>query len=307
MAAYRGALALSCSFGLLVAAGAQPALAQSSPVPATSASAVPSLAASAGGVSFTVPEHYLVGTPNPTMVFPGTFRVWFRSLAGVRHSIVVSSAPATRTLAAEIDATVASIAARHAVDVARSDAATLCGMPSVQLSYAYPNQLTYVYRYAVVADRLLIASYAHPVGTAADVTALASLDTLCSGIHQPRTPAGWTITSPYPPNASAWTPSSGGTALLMQMARPTKNDGSPLGPASGPGTVVSTSQQACGATMIRRTTVKSADGANLLEYASGTAYGYDYVVAYKRPAADPADANAMALLTSFCENTLPPS
>lgn len=272
---------------------------------AVAAFAIVPLAAAAEGVGFTVPDHYLVGAPNPAMDFPGTFRMWFRSLGGVRHSIVVSSAPTTRTLAADVDTTVASLATRHAVDVARSDAAPLCGMPSVQLSYAYPNQLTFVYRYVVVADRILIASYAHPVGTPADPTAVASLDTLCSGIHQPRTPAGWTITSPYPPNTSAWTPSAGGSALLMQTVRPTKNDGSPLAPPSGP--VLSTSQQACGATVIRRTTAKSDDGASLWEYASGTAYSYDYNVIYKRPAADPADPNAMALLTSFCENTLPPS
>jgi hypothetical protein len=294
MAAHRKALAAPWLLGLAAALAAD-------------ASVLLPLAASAEGVNYTVPDHYLVGAPDPAMQFLGTFRLWARTLDGVRHSIVVSSAPATRTLTAEIDATVAALAARHAVDVARADAGPLCGMPSVQPSYAYPNQRTYVFRYAVVGDRMVIASYAHPVGTAADPAALASLDTLCSGIHQPRTPAGWTIQSPYPPNASAWRPSAGGSALLMQMARPTKNDGSALAPASGTGTVLSTSQQACGATAIRRTTVKSADGANVLEYASGTAYAYDYVVAYKRPAADPADANAMALLTSFCENTLPPS
>ncbi|HTD35962.1 MAG TPA: hypothetical protein VK669_00500 [Candidatus Limnocylindrales bacterium] len=265
------------------------------------------LAASAEGVEFTVPDHYLVLPNPPSVSFPGTYRAWARNVDGVRHSIVVSSSPATRDLDAEIDTTVASLAGRHAVDVARSEGGLLCGMPSVRLSYAYPNQLTYVYRYAVVADRMLIASYAHPVGTPADPTALSSLDTLCSGIHQPRTPPGWTITSPYPPNVSAWTPTAGGSALLMQTARLTKRDESPLAPLSGSGTVLTTSVQPCGATVIRRSTVKSADGANVLEYAAGTAYSYDYYVVYKRPAAETADANAMALLTSFCEKTIPPS
>ncbi|HEX3465376.1 MAG TPA: hypothetical protein VHS78_15110 [Candidatus Elarobacter sp.] len=299
MAAHRTAIALPRRFRALARGWAAGTLAL--------AFALIPLAAEAEGVAFTVPDHYLVLPSPPALSLPGTYRAWARFLDGTRHSIVVSSSPATRTLAAELDATVASVSARHAIDVARSDGAPLCGMPSMQLSYAYANQLTYLYRYAVVGDRMLIASYAHPVGTAADPSAVASLDTLCSGIHQPRTPAGWTITSPYPPNGSAWTPAAGGTALLMQIARPTKNDGTPLVPFSGPGTMMSTAQQACGATAIRRTTVKSADGANLLEYASGTAYAYDYVVAYKRPAADAADANAMALLTSFCEGTLPPS
>lgn len=264
------------------------------------------LAAAAEGVNFTVPDHYLVGATNPAVSFPGTYRVWARSLNGVRHSIVVSSSPATRTLNAEIDATVASLAARNAIDVARSDGGMLCGLPSVRLSYAYANQLTYVYRYVVVGDRLLIASYAHPLGTDPDPAALASLETLCAGIYQPRAPQGWELTVPGAPNVSIWHPAGGGAASIAQLARPTKYDNATLAPWAGTGgTVVSTSQASCGAIAIRRATVEVDDGANVIEYAAGTAYDFDYYVVYKRPAADPADPNAMAMLTSFCEKTLP--
>ena len=263
------------------------------------------LAAAAEGVNFTVPDHYLgAATVSPRSA--GTYRVWARSLGGVRHSIVVSSSPATSTLNAEIDATVAALAARNAIDVARSDGGMLCGMPSVRLSYAYANQLAYIYRYVIVGDRLLIASYAHPVGTDPDPTAVAALDTLCAGIHQPRTPDGWELTTPSSPNVSLWH-IPGGTATIAQIARVTKDLNATLAPWTGTGgTVVSTSTASCGAIAIRRATVKVDNGANLIEYSAGTAYDYDYYVVYKRPAADPADPNAMAVLTSFCEKTLPP-
>jgi len=267
--------------------------------------AVVPLAASAEGVNFTVPDHYLAEPGTPPPGFPGTYRVWGRALNGVRHSIVVSSSPVTRDLNAEVDATVAALTTRNAINLARADGGQLCGLPSVRLSYAYANQLTYVYRYMILGDRLLIASYAHPLGTDADPAALAALDSLCGGIFQPRTPDGWQLTTPSAANVSIWHV-PGGAATITQIARATKVIDAPLAPWAGNGTVVSTSQAGCGAAAIRRATVKVDDGANLIEYAAGTAYNYDYYVVYKRPAGDPADPNAMALLTAFCDKTLPP-
>jgi hypothetical protein len=264
------------------------------------------LGACAEGVNFTVPLHYLVVDPEPQPVQPPVYRVWARYLGGVRHSIVVSATPYTDQLGKIVDAMTSYVNARHGLDVKRADAAPLCGLPSLQLEYAYANQLTYVYRYAVVGNRLLIASYAHPVGTDADPTALAALDTLCSGIHQPATPKGWTIQSPYPPNASAWHPSPSSKTLLDQtasLADPARNL---LGPFKGNGTVVADRQDACGAIAIRRTTVNLDDG-RILERAAGTAYAYDYIVSYLRPASEAADPGALATLTSFCEGTLPPN
>ena len=268
------------------------------------------LAASAEGVNFTVPLHYLVAAPAPNAQLPPVFRVWDRNLGGVRHSIVVSSSPATADLKSTIDATLAGLAARHAINVSRTDAGQLCGMPSVQIAYAYANQLTYVFRYAVVGQRLLIASYAHPLGTDADPPALASLDTLCSGIHQPATPKGWTIMSPYPPNANAWHPSPGdpdSKTLLDQVAFAAKpGEDLVTRPYSGKGTLVSDRQASCAAVAIRRMTVNFDDG-RIAEYSAGTVNGYNYVVAYVRQPSETADPAAMAVLTSFCENTLPPS
>ena len=93
--------------------------------------AVP-LAAQAEGVNFTVPLHYLVEGNPPNAELPAVFRVWGRYLNGARHSIVVSSSPATTDLKSAVDANLADLARRHAVDVVRTDGGPLCGMPSVQ-------------------------------------------------------------------------------------------------------------------------------------------------------------------------------
>jgi hypothetical protein len=270
-------------------------------------------AARADGVNYTVPDHYLVEAAPPPGQPYAVYRVWGRYLDGVRHSIVASASSSTSDLTALMDATVAQLGARHAIDVSRTDAPQVCGMPSVQIAYAFPNQLAYVFRYAVVGGRLLIVSYAHPVGSSADPTALASLDTSCSGIHQPATPNGWTLEAPYPPNANAWRPASGGgtpahagTTLLDQVASAAKPERALLGPYAGKGAVVADRQDACGAIAIRRVTVNLDDG-RVLERAAGTAYAYDYIVTYTRPASDPADPGAIATLTSFCTGTLPPS
>jgi len=264
------------------------------------------LAALADGVNFTVPLHYLVESPRAQVPL-SIYRVWARSVGGVRHSIVVSSSAASGDLPSLMDATVASLKARNAIGVTRSDAAPLCGMPSVRIAYAFPNQLSYVFRYTIVGGRLLIASYAHPVGTEPDPTALAALDTLCSGIHQPATPPGWTLETPFPPNANAWHSASESRALLMQVASAAKS-GQGLGaqPFTGKGSVVSDRTEACGAVWVRRTTSNLDDG-RTLESAAGTVNGYDYVVAYTRPSSQAADAAALATLTSFCAGTLPPS
>jgi len=262
--------------------------------------------ARAEGVNFTVPLHYLVESP-AAQVPLSIYRVWGRSLGGARHSIVVSSSAASGDLPSLMDATVARLKARNALDVSRADAGPLCGMPSVRIAYAFPNQLSYVFRYAIVGGRLLIASYAHPVGTDPDPTALAALDTLCSGIHQPATPKGWTLESPYPPNANAWHSQTENGALLMQVASVAQS-ASDLGaqPFKGKGTVVSDRTESCGAVWVRRTTANLDDG-RTLESAAGTVNGYDYVVAYMRPASQAADPAALATLTSFCAGTLPPS
>jgi hypothetical protein len=265
------------------------------------------LAARADGVNFTVPEHYLVAPSNPDVAVPRVYRIWDRRLDGVRHSIVVSASPSTSDLAPLMDATVASLAARHATDVSRTDAGPLCGTPSVRIAYAFPQQLTYVFRYAVVRGRLLIASYAHPVGTAADPTALNALDSLCSGIHQPAGPQGWTLLAPYPPNGNAWRPSPTSRTLLAQFVIVAK-PGVDLAeqPFKGQGTVTADRREVCGAISIRRVTTTLEDG-RIGEFAGGTVNGYDYAVGYTRPSSEAADAGALATLTSFCADTLPPA
>ena len=269
--------------------------------------AVLPVAARADGVNFTVPYHYLVERPNPNVSVPRVYRIWDRQLDGARHSIVVSATPATSELAPLMDATVAGLNARHATDVSRSDAGPLCGAPSVRIAYGFPQQLTFVFRYAVVRGHLLIASYAHPFGTAADPTALSALDTLCSGVHQPAGPQGWMLESPFPPNGNAWRPAPGSRAMLAQFARVTKPDSDLSNETfKGQGTVVSDRRDLCGAIAIRRVTANLDDG-RVMEYAAGTVNGYDYFVSYTRPSAEAADAGALDTLTSFCAETLPPA
>jgi hypothetical protein len=265
------------------------------------------VAARADGVDFTVPLHYLVVRPASSITVPRVYRVWDRYLDGVRHSIVVSATPATSELAPLMDATVASLAARNAIDVSRSDAGPLCGAPSVRIAYGFPQQLTFVFRYAVVRGRLLIASYAHPAGTAADPGALAALDTLCSGVHQPAGPPGWTLESPYPPNGNAWRASPGSRTLVAQLASVSKPGSDQLDqPFKGKGTVVVDRRDVCGAVAIHRVTANLDDG-RTMEFAAGTVNGYDYIVSYMRPSSEPVDAGALQTLTSFCAETLPPA
>lgn len=265
------------------------------------------LAARAEGVNFTVPLHYLVAAPPAGIATPGVYRIWDRYLDGVRHSIVVSASPFTSDFPALMDQTMASLAARHAIDVSRADAGAVCGQPSVRIAYAFPNQLSFVFRYAVVGGRLLIASYAHPVASAPDPTGLAALDTLCSGIHQPGGPKGWAITAPFPPNGSAWRPAPDSKSLVTQYVSPAKPGTDVLTePLAPKGTVVTDRKDACGAIAIRRVTANLDDG-RTLEHAAGTVNGYDYRVVYTRPSSDAADPAALDTLTSFCAGTLPPS
>ena len=263
------------------------------------------LAARADGVDFTVPDHYVVAAPGSTAVLPPVYRVWERSLNGVRHSIVVSAIRSAADLSKTVDAMVYLLGLRHAIEVSRGDAGLMCGAPSTRVSYAYANQLTYVYRYVIVAGRLLTASYARPVGADADPAAIAALDTLCSGVHQPGTPQGWTIEAPYPRNDSAWRASPGSRSLIAQAVRTAQagRDAAELYDAEG-ATVTSDRRESCGAMTIRRVTATLGDG-RIQEFASGTIRGYDYVVAYVRPPSAPADPGAMATLTSFCTETAP--
>ena len=265
------------------------------------------LAARAEGVDFTLPDHY-VAEPSPAALpaLKGVYRGWARTLDRVRHSIVVSSTPYAGDFPKLIDATVERTRARGAIDVVRADAAPLCGMPAFRIAYAFQNQLTYEYRYAVVRGRLLIASYAHPLGTAPDQTALDALGTLCSGIHQLAAPPGWVLQTPFPPNGSAFrTPD--GTSLLAQLVAPAAA-GSDVAsePYDAPGTIVSDRREPCGAVTIHRVTVSTAD-AKTREFAAGTVRGFRYTNAYVRPAAAAPDADALATLTSFCAETLPPA
>ena len=269
------------------------------------------LAARADGVDFTVPDHYLVGAPGPNSRVPAVYRVWGRSLDGVRHSIVASAsaAPAGQTLAQSIDATVSGLKAGGAGDAARSEVPPVCGAPAFQVTYtrsAPSYQLTFVFRYTIVGGRLLIASYAHPIGTTADPAALGALDTLCSGVHQPGTPSGWDIQGPYPPNESAWRPVDGSAAILGQTARPAQaGHDIAADPYEGRGaSVTSDRREACGAMTIHRVTA-TLDGGRIQEFAAGTVRGYDYVTAYVRPPSAPADPLAMETLISFCTDTAP--
>ena len=266
------------------------------------------VAARAEGVDFTVPDHY-VAEPAPAALLPAApkdvYRRWARTLDGVRHSIVVSSTPYVGDLPKLIDATVERTRARGAIDVVRGDAAPLCGMPAARVAYAYPNQLTYEFRYTIVRAHLLIASYAHPLGTAADQTALDALGTLCSGVHQLAAPPGWMLQTPFPPNGSAFR-TADGTSLLAQLVAPAAA-GSDVAsePYDAPGTIVSDRREPCGTVTIHRVTVTTND-AKTREFAAGTVRGYRYMNAYVRPTAAAPDGAAIATLTSFCAETLPP-
>jgi hypothetical protein len=265
------------------------------------------LAAGAEGVNLTVPDHYLADPPSANQVLPPVYRVWGRPIDGARHSIVASATRTDSKLSALIDATVAFANMRHAVDVSRTDAPPLCGMPSVRVAYGFTGGLTFVFRYTIVRGRLLIASYGRPIESAADPTALAALDTLCSGVHQPGGPAGWTLETPYPPNGSAWRQAPGSRSLIAQVAAPSQTGRDFVNTSiDAQGTVTADRKESCGAVTIRRMTA-TLDDARIREFAAGAVNGYDYLVSYVRPASEPADPGALATLTSFCADTLPPA
>jgi len=264
------------------------------------------VAACAEGVDFTVPDHYQVAVPAPAAVAQlpakSVYRDWVRTVDGVRHSIVVSSTPYIGDLPKLMDATVERTRARGALDVVREDVAPQCGMPVTRHAYAYANQLTYEFRYMVVRARLLVASYAHPRGTAPDQTALAALGTLCSGVHQIAGPPGWTLQTPFPNNGSAFRAPDGGSLLAQFVAPAPAGSDVANERYDAPGTVVSDRHEACGAVTIHRVTTSTSDG-KTREFAAGTVRGYQYTNAYVRPADAALDAAALATITSFCVET----
>jgi hypothetical protein len=133
------------------------------------------------------------------------------------------------------------------------------------------------------------------------------LDTLCGGVHQPGGPAGWTLETPYPPNASAWRQTPGSRSLIAQVAAPSQPGRDLVNTSTdAQGTVTADRKESCGAIAIRRITA-TLDDARIREFAAGVVNGYDYVVSYVRPASEAADAGALATLTSFCADTLPPA
>jgi hypothetical protein len=263
------------------------------------------LAARAEGVNFTVPEHYLVAPPGPNPALPPVYRVWDRAIDGARHSLVVSATSTTYKLATLVDAVVSLANARHATGVSRTDAPPLCGEPSAQVQYGFSGQLSFVFRYTIVRGRLLTASYGRPEGSAADPTALAALDTLCTGVHQPGSLPGWTQVTPYPPNGNAWRASGNSRSLLAQIASiATPGRDLLTQRLDADGTTTADRKDTCGSITIRRMTANLADG-RIRETAAGTVNGYDYVVAYARLASEAADPGAIRTLTSFCAATGP--
>ncbi len=261
--------------------------------------------AAAAGVDVTVPDAYQVGASPPDLRLPAdsVYRRWTHVSDGIQHSIVASASPFSGDLPKLMDAEVARVQSRNAVDVVRADAGTLCGAPATRFAYAYPNQLSFEYRYVVVSGRLLIASYAHPVGTAEDPLAVAALGTLCSGVHQPGGPPGWSLLAPFPANGSAWMGPNIVSSLFhtASAAKP----GDDAQPYKGKGRIVSDRREPCGVVTIRRVT--ATDGARTIEYVAGILRGFSYANEYGRITAAPADPAALATLTSFCTDTAPTS
>jgi hypothetical protein len=262
------------------------------------------LAARADGVDLTIPDHYVAARSGQGAQLPPVFRVWDRRIDGVRHSIVASAAPAGADLNAVVDADLAGVKRRNGVDITRADGDPLCGAPSVKVTYAYANQLTYAYRYTVVGGRLLIASYAHPVGTAPDPGALAALDTLCSGVHQAMGPADWVLLPGFLPNGGAWMAPTF-TSNIIEVASPAAPGDAPY-EYKGKATVTSDRQEQCGTVTIRRVTATSTTPVPLtVDFVSGIVRGYNYANEYSHPTAAPPNPAVLAVLTSFCTETAP--
>jgi len=261
--------------------------------------------AGAEGVDFTVPENYQVA-PSPTAAarteVRGVFRDWDRRIEGVRHSLVASNSPSGgRDLPSIIEATVAGIKARGGIDVVRADAGPLCGAPSVRIGYTYADRLKFAFRYVMIGDRLLIASYAHPPKVADDPAALAALETLCSGMHQPAGPPGWDLIAPFPGFGSAWLSADLHSSLIQMVSTLKPGDDVTPAPFKGKGTVTSELSEPCGAMTVWRVTATNDE--KTIEWAAGVVRGFSYANAYSRPAAAAPDPAALASLTSFCAET----
>lgn len=262
------------------------------------------MAARADGVDFTVPEEFQVEAL-PAGVQPAgrIYRRWSATIDGKRHSFVVTASPFKGDLGHQVDVELAVVKSRHAIDVVREEAEPLCGARSLRVSYAYPKQLRYEYRYVAVGGRLLIASYAHPVD-AADSVAIVWLTTLCSGVHQPAGPVGWRIVAPYPANASAWFAPDRASSMMQMVLPSHSGDYGEPAPFRADATVTAERLGTCGDVAIRRVTATLHDG-TIMEFVSGVVRGWSYSNTYSRRQGTTADPGALATLTSFCTGTAP--
>lgn len=285
MAAYPGALALSCSFGLLFAAGAQPVLAQSS-------------SAAAMTLAYRVPTGWSRSTVSAS-----------QSSYTIRdgdkvHVLSIQAVPIKS--ATEVEPYAASqieLEKQHGAEVVDEGASTICdGQPAhrwtVRSASTGVAMETHVLA-ATITGGIATISYAHRQGIGDRKDALDAMATLCPGPYPSPVPAGWT-----PPKSRAGVTvtveSPDGTSTFVTAVRPMdpqrftayERDSAPSG------TVLADHRDPCSSGTVHRVDVQV--GNQIAEVSVGLVHHFAYRYVYTRPASHDADAGAERALTAFC-------
>ena len=251
----------------------------------------------ADGVDLTLPNGYVTADASWIRTKWPVNRMWTRTIGGVRHTILASSVPFSGDIDAVSEAMKAYVAARGGGVSASEAAPPLCGARSSLVTYTYAQHVIEVFRSVSTGGHGLLAIYARPDGSAPDGAALAALETLCSGVHQPAVPAGWRVV-PSTANSSVFT-LGGGASAFTSTATAEERAAPPSEASAAPPSLVR--DEPCGFVMIRHR-VAATDG-KTTETVTGTVRGYRYVNVYTRPRSAPAEAGAITALRSFCAET----
>jgi hypothetical protein len=260
------------------------------------------LPATADGLNYSVPEDYYAMPLSVSLPADVLFaRAWFRELGGAIHVVLATVRPAP-------DSAVFDEAAfrreRRAEKVVRAEYSG-CSGPGVRLSYTTPDGRLHEHVSALAAGRVASVTYSRPPAAVADPQAMASLATLCSGIHQAFGPPSWTRDDRWNANTSVWKAADGSDLHLHGQIEPQDAALHDIENVVFPGRILRDTRDRCGEVTVRH--VVSSDASTTFESVRGYLRGFSYSSWYRRPAGAPADAEVVPVLTSFCATPAPVS
>lgn len=285
MAAYPGALALSCSFGLLAAAAAQPVLAQSSSAPVMS-------------LAYHIPSGWSRASMTASVSS-------FSIRDGDKVHVISIQAVPIKT-ATEVEPYAASqieLEKQHGAEVVDEGASTICeGQPAhrwtVRSASTGVAMETHVLA-ATITGGIATIRYAHQMGIGDRKDALDAMSTLCPGPYPSPVPAGWT-----PPKSrtggTVSVESPDGTSTFVTAMRPMEPERFAAydRDAAPSGTVLADHRDPCSTGTVHRIDVQI--GNQISEVSVGLVHHFAYRYVYTRPASHEPDTGAERALTAFC-------